>query len=144
MSGSDTRYLVIFDCGGVLVDSEILACDIQARAQYELSLSGGTAWKAAQTAGMLPLALLGGTHCPPDHGEDLALAGQIGSAATHPNSCNCYPRPQAPAPWAVELGLLAPLPIYDDAIPPLMIWRLTLSAISGRSEVSCPTGWRSQ
>jgi HAD superfamily hydrolase (TIGR01509 family) len=42
MSGLDTRHLVIFDCDGVLVDSEILACDVQARAltEYGLSLSG--------------------------------------------------------------------------------------------------------
>jgi HAD superfamily hydrolase (TIGR01509 family) len=41
-SGLDTRHLVIFDCDGVLVDSEILACDVQARAltEYGLSLSG--------------------------------------------------------------------------------------------------------
>jgi HAD superfamily hydrolase (TIGR01509 family) len=42
MSGLGRRYLVIFDCDGVLVDSEILACDVQARAltEYGLSLSG--------------------------------------------------------------------------------------------------------
>ena len=41
-SGLDTRCLVIFDCDGVLVDSEILACDVQARAlaEYGLSLTG--------------------------------------------------------------------------------------------------------
>src|SRR5215218_434160 len=32
MNDPDARSLVIFDCDGVLVDSEILACDIQARA----------------------------------------------------------------------------------------------------------------
>ena len=42
MSGLETRHLVIFDCDGVLVDSEILACGVQARAltEYGLSLSG--------------------------------------------------------------------------------------------------------
>ena len=42
MSGSETRHLVIFDCDGVLVDSEILACGVQARAltEYGLSLTG--------------------------------------------------------------------------------------------------------
>jgi HAD superfamily hydrolase (TIGR01509 family) len=42
MSGSDARGLVIFDCDGVLVDSEILACDVQSRAlaEYGLALSG--------------------------------------------------------------------------------------------------------
>jgi HAD superfamily hydrolase (TIGR01509 family) len=36
------RLLVIFDCDGVLVDSEILACDVQARAitAYGLTMSG--------------------------------------------------------------------------------------------------------
>jgi len=36
------RRLVIFDCDGVLVDSEILACNVQARAvtDYGLPLSG--------------------------------------------------------------------------------------------------------
>ena len=36
------RRLVIFDCDGVLVDSEVLACDVQARAltEYGLPLSG--------------------------------------------------------------------------------------------------------
>jgi HAD superfamily hydrolase (TIGR01509 family) len=36
------RRLVIFDCDGVLVDSEILACDVQARAlsEYGLAISG--------------------------------------------------------------------------------------------------------
>src|SRR3954451_4247860 len=36
------RPLVIFDCDGVLVDSEILACDVQARAlaEYGLRISG--------------------------------------------------------------------------------------------------------
>jgi HAD superfamily hydrolase (TIGR01509 family) len=36
------RRLVIFDCDGVLVDSEILACDVQARAlsEYGLPISG--------------------------------------------------------------------------------------------------------
>ena len=38
----DTRCLVIFDCDGVLVDSEVLACEVQARAlkEYGLSLTG--------------------------------------------------------------------------------------------------------
>jgi HAD superfamily hydrolase (TIGR01509 family) len=42
MSDLNARRLVIFDCDGVLVDSEILACDVQARAlaEYGLSLSG--------------------------------------------------------------------------------------------------------
>jgi HAD superfamily hydrolase (TIGR01509 family) len=41
MSASNTRRLVIFDCDGVLVDSEILACGVQARAitAYGLPLS---------------------------------------------------------------------------------------------------------
>ena len=36
------RPLVIFDCDGVLVDSEVLACDVQARAltEYGLPISG--------------------------------------------------------------------------------------------------------
>jgi HAD superfamily hydrolase (TIGR01509 family) len=41
MSSPDARHLVIFDCDGVLVDSEILACDVQARVltQYGVPLS---------------------------------------------------------------------------------------------------------
>ncbi len=41
-SGLDSRCLVIFDCDGVLVDGEILACDVQARAlsEYGLALKG--------------------------------------------------------------------------------------------------------
>jgi HAD superfamily hydrolase (TIGR01509 family) len=41
MSRLGTRSLVIFDCDGVLVDSERLACDVQARAltAYGLALS---------------------------------------------------------------------------------------------------------
>jgi HAD superfamily hydrolase (TIGR01509 family) len=39
MSGSDPRHLVIFDCDGVLVDSEILACELQARALAEYGFS---------------------------------------------------------------------------------------------------------
>src|SRR4051794_24688324 len=38
----EPRCLVIFDCDGVLVDSEMLACDVQARApaEYGLALTG--------------------------------------------------------------------------------------------------------
>src|SRR5215207_4771844 len=60
MRGSTSDRLVIFDCDGVLVDSELLACDVQARAvtAYGLPLSGeevaarflGTSAKDMQTA----------------------------------------------------------------------------------------------
>ena len=42
MAHADTSKLIVFDCDGVLVDSEILACGVQARAltQYGLPLSG--------------------------------------------------------------------------------------------------------
>src|SRR5690242_9425114 len=38
----DRRGLVIFDCDGVLVDSEILACDVQSRAlaRHGMKISG--------------------------------------------------------------------------------------------------------
>ena len=61
MSGADMRYLVIFDCGGVLVGGEILACNVQARAPDTGFPLGRNGVKVAQSVGMLPLALLGDT-----------------------------------------------------------------------------------
>ena len=42
MTGFDDRRLIVFDCDGVLVDSEILACDVQARAMtaYGFAMDG--------------------------------------------------------------------------------------------------------
>lgn len=42
MNAPEGRHLVIFDCDGVLVDSEILACDVQARAMttYGVAMDG--------------------------------------------------------------------------------------------------------
>jgi HAD superfamily hydrolase (TIGR01509 family) len=52
MSASDARRLVIFDCDGVLVDSEILACGVQARAVTAYGLPLSTAEVARRFLGM--------------------------------------------------------------------------------------------
>jgi HAD superfamily hydrolase (TIGR01509 family) len=52
MNASDTRRLVIFDCDGVLVDSEILACGVQARAITGYGFPLSTADVARRFLGM--------------------------------------------------------------------------------------------
>lgn len=67
------RPLVIFDCDGVLVDSEVLACDVQARAvtAYGLPMSGAEVARqflgmsAKDMRGLLETAL--GRPLPADH-----------------------------------------------------------------------------
>jgi HAD superfamily hydrolase (TIGR01509 family) len=75
------RPLVIFDCDGVLVDSEVLACDVQARALtgYGLPISGAEVARrflgmsAKDMRGLLEIDL--GRPLPADHetrcGEEL-------------------------------------------------------------------------
>src|SRR3954447_10879471 len=67
------RPLVIFDCDGVLVDSEVLACDVQARAvtAYGLPMSGAEVARrflgisAKDMRGLLEIDL--GRPLPTDH-----------------------------------------------------------------------------
>ena len=67
------RPLLIFDCDGVLVDSEVLACDVQARALtgYGLPISGAEVARrflgmsAKDMRGLLEVDL--GRPLPPDH-----------------------------------------------------------------------------
>jgi HAD superfamily hydrolase (TIGR01509 family) len=67
------RPLVIFDCDGVLVDSEVLACDVQARAvtAYGLPMSGADVARrflgmsAKDMRGLLEIEL--GRPLPADH-----------------------------------------------------------------------------
>ena len=54
--------LVIFDCDGVLVDSEVISC----RAHAETG---------ALAAGMTVLGFHGGSHCRPGYGDTLRAAG---------------------------------------------------------------------
>ena len=97
--------------------------------------------RAARSAGMLAVGFLGGTHCPPAHGESLAEAGAQricrdadelaeacpGSQASRPH---CRPRSGARPPEGPRAGERGP--------------SAAASARSGRSEVSCPIGLRSQ
>jgi HAD superfamily hydrolase (TIGR01509 family) len=75
------RPLVIFDCDGVLVDSEVLACDVQARALTRYGLPISTAEVARRFLGMSAKDMRGlleiglGQPLPADHetrcGEEL-------------------------------------------------------------------------
>ncbi len=124
----DTRCLVIFDCDGVLVDSEVLACEVQARAlkEYGLSLTGADVARrflgasARDMRATLELDL--GRSLPDDHetrcgAELFALfrrelkpvqgIGQIVSALQATDHPRCVASSSSPERIALALDLVA-------------------------------------